>query len=82
MLRLKRALTITDIGHDITRFLCASKGLFTNRPSLQNVKDLAYKIVPCPSLRNFEDLAYEFNIPEGLRVSAAVGFVEWSRPIP
>ncbi len=31
-----------------------------------------------PSLRNVEDLAYEFNIPEGLRVSAAVGVVERS----
>ena len=30
-----------------------------NRPSLRNVEDLAYKIVPRPSLRNFKDLAYE-----------------------
>ncbi len=36
---------ITDIGQDITHFLCASKDLFTNRLSLQNIEDLAYKIV-------------------------------------
>ena len=62
VLRLKRALTITDIRQDITRFLCASKGLFTNLPSLRNVEDLAYEIVSPTYLK-------------GLKVSAAVGFV-------
>ena len=66
---------ITDIGQNITRFLCTSKGLFTNRPSLRNVEDLCYEIVPRPSLRNFEYLAYKSNILESLKVSAVVGFV-------
>ena len=35
-----------------------------------------------PSLRNVKDLACEFNIPEGLRISATVGVVERSQPTP
>ncbi len=59
-------MTIIDIGQNITRILCACKGLFKNCSSLQNVKDLAYK----------------FNIPEGLRISATIKVVERSQPTP
>ncbi len=35
-----------------------------------------------PSLWNVKDLAYKFNIPEGLRISATIGVVEQSWPTP
>ena len=73
---------ITDIGQDIACFLCASKKTSLRIVRVFETLKSLQQICYCPSLQNVKDLAYEFNISEGLRISATVGVVEQSQPTP